>query len=228
LRGLMPVFHASRSINSSSLFTSQLSKNSALQPSGCELCELFRTLDLYHDSINLGSANRLFFDPHIANDTKSSMRQMDLIRQPSAPTLSSDNGRSSFRKTIGIIHPEGRYEKFKPRVIKPNSIGYTIIRKWLWRCATGRCSDTSEPSKTCVPMRGENVLGFKLIDCRTREVVIAPDECSYVALSYVWGQNQAGWQGDGFPPTIDDSIVVTLELGFRYLCKCSGHPQIAR
>jgi hypothetical protein len=226
--GLVPIFHASRSPNSSLRSMSHLATNTAFQASDCELCELFRTLDLYHDSIDLGSANRLFFDPHITIDTQSSMRQMDLIRRPSAPTLSSDNGRSSFRKTIGIIHPEGRYEKFKPRLIKPDSIDYNIVRQWLWRCTTERCSDTSDSSKTCVPMRGENVFGFKLIDCRTREVVVAPEDCSYVALSYVWGQNQAGWQGDGFPPTIDDSIVVTLELGFKYLCKCNGRPQSAR
>ncbi|KAF2253321.1 HET-domain-containing protein, partial [Trematosphaeria pertusa] len=62
--------------------------------------------------------------------------------------------------------------------------------------------------------------GFKVIDCGTKSVIEAPEKCSYIALSYVWGGGQGSGQAhvEGiFPATIDDSIMVALALGFKYL-----------
>lgn len=51
-------------------------------------------------------------------------------------------------------------------------------------------------------------------------MIEAPEQCAYVALSYVWGTAQfpGPEKQDGqFPATIEDSIVVSLALGFEYL-----------
>jgi hypothetical protein len=54
------------------------------------------------------------------------------------------------------------------------------------------------------------------------EVVVAPQRCWYLALSYVWGNQkpsvvQIGEKLPSLPRTIQDAITATLKLGFRYL-----------
>ena len=59
---------------------------------------------------------------------------------------------------------------------------------------------------------------MKVIDCAERRVVPAPLDCVYIALSYVWGTNQACPSFDEkLPQTIEDSITTVLYLGYRYL-----------
>lgn len=79
------------------------------------------------------------------------------------------------------------------------------------------------------PRRGR-VLGMRLIDCETRTVVPAPErECTYAALSYVWGTSQNTSEGKpmsnschgelpaDLPNTIADAMLVALRLNIRYL-----------
>jgi hypothetical protein len=67
---------------------------------------------------------------------------------------------------------------------------------------------------------GEQLLGLKLIDCENKsssgveEVVEAPGNADYAALSYVWG-NTAGQTS--YAQTVSDAINVTKQLGLRYL-----------
>jgi hypothetical protein len=59
---------------------------------------------------------------------------------------------------------------------------------------------------------------MKVIDCVKRIIVPAPLDCVYIALSYVWGTNQACPSLEGrLPQTIEDSITTVLHLGYRYL-----------
>jgi hypothetical protein len=54
----------------------------------------------------------------------------------------------------------------------------------------------------------------------TRKVVPMAKACSYVALSYVWGNCLDDAPGlSVFPRTIEDALTVTQALGFEYLCK---------
>ncbi|PVH93280.1 hypothetical protein DM02DRAFT_465989, partial [Periconia macrospinosa] len=77
---------------------------------------------------------------------------------------------------------------------------------------------------------------FRVIDVVDGKVIFAPRGCSYVALSYVWG-NQPGnvraskthmkntadgesyleIPGEGVPQTVRDAISVTKMLGERFL-----------
>ena len=59
---------------------------------------------------------------------------------------------------------------------------------------------------------------LKVIDCVERMIVDAPPDCNYIALSYVWGANQACPSfKEKLPQTIEDSIPTVLHLGYRYL-----------
>lgn len=110
----------------------------------------------------------------------------------------------------------------------------SLIGDWLQTC--------NQQHENCVPAQTNGALrGLKVIDCIEECVISAPAACSYVALSYVWGENAGHEQfisprrrrkwstmlrrfsgGSDFkitnlPLTIQDSVEVTKLLGFRYL-----------
>ena len=84
----------------------------------------------------------------------------------------------------------------------------------------------------CAPKLEVHLKGLKVIDCPTRTVVYAPQNCKYLALSYVWGSLPtpestiplAETPGAHqvhlpriLPKTIEDSIILVKMLGYRYL-----------
>lgn len=81
--------------------------------------------------------------------------------------------------------------------------------------------------KQCRPQPCDSLRDLKVIDCYERTVVLAPESCQFVALSYVWGQPTQEAETidrpqfptliDLLPRTVEDSIVTTITLGFRYL-----------
>jgi hypothetical protein len=65
---------------------------------------------------------------------------------------------------------------------------------------------------------------MEVVDCETREVIKAPKDCKYLALSYVWGQptssrtvNEELVKDNQIPNIMNDAMQVVLCLGFRYL-----------
>lgn len=89
----------------------------------------------------------------------------------------------------------------------------SIFRKKFQSCATrhSSCSKWEQPL--------HQIIGLKVIDCRSRQVIEAPSDCGYVALSYVWGPPSLGTSDDlqDPPKTIADAISVTLGLGLAFL-----------
>ncbi|KAK1758101.1 heterokaryon incompatibility protein-domain-containing protein [Echria macrotheca] len=71
--------------------------------------------------------------------------------------------------------------------------------------------------ETCRPPERSSQLGIFLIDCATRAVIPAPEDCEYLALSYVWGNSATYATCDTFPPAVSDAMKVTTDLGYRYL-----------
>ncbi|OAG01971.1 HET-domain-containing protein, partial [Paraphaeosphaeria sporulosa] len=80
--------------------------------------------------------------------------------------------------------------------------------------------------RICTELHGDNCSGhkgyviqnFRLIDCSTGDVVAANKDEPYVALSYVWGEEEASAQEiHAYPKTIRDAIIATKELGYRWL-----------
>ncbi|KAK3361794.1 heterokaryon incompatibility protein-domain-containing protein [Lasiosphaeria ovina] len=103
------------------------------------------------------------------------------------------------------------------RKIERDKIDYSIISHWLSFCQ-------KRHEKLC-HRRGKN--GFRnltVIECATRKLVHLPGvEDDYVTLSYIWGPSPtAVWADktklpDPVPKVMDDTIAVTLALGFRFL-----------
>lgn len=99
------------------------------------------------------------------------------------------------------------------RRITPSSINFNRLKDLVEMCEKGhkRCHRVESSS---------NVSGLEVINTKTLEVVKAPDQCRYLALSYVWGKQA----GDGSvhdiqhcPPVINDAISVTNSMGYNYL-----------
>lgn len=108
----------------------------------------------------------------------------------------------------------------------PPLIGFHQIKGWIQDCeiSQGLSADKSEQSHASCRLEHHNpLISLRVIDCDTKKIVTAPDACTYVALSYVWGS--AGGSSDEanlvlpqtLPRTIEDSITVTKLLGYRYL-----------
>ncbi|RCI12223.1 hypothetical protein L249_0154 [Ophiocordyceps polyrhachis-furcata BCC 54312] len=61
---------------------------------------------------------------------------------------------------------------------------------------------------------------IRVVDVSDRRVVPCPDDCDYLALSYVWGgvvPEDGALESASLPPTIEDAITLTKALGRRYL-----------
>lgn len=106
-------------------------------------------------------------------------------------------------------------------------ISWPTIREKLDQCQRGhnRCQDKAERR---LPTE------FRVIDVDKRGIVKIPD-CSFVALSYVWGldantsmlkasrvtiadiMKEGGLNQSKIPQTIEDAMAVCTQLGFKYL-----------
>ncbi|KAH8803644.1 heterokaryon incompatibility protein-domain-containing protein [Xylogone sp. PMI_703] len=110
---------------------------------------------------------------------------------------------------------------FAARQLQASSIDFGVLKGWLAYC------DTHHPA-TCHKISGypQDIPGLRVIDCQTKSVIEAPDNCEFAALSYVWGSTYSkdmlesaarGALPQEVPATIDDAIQVVCKLGLRYL-----------
>jgi Heterokaryon incompatibility protein (HET) len=122
---------------------------------------------------------------------------------------SSSDGVTGF----GLLMPQNIGAE-SVRTVEQGTIDFEVPRAWLQFCGnnhTKRCRLEMQP----------DVPKLRFIDCRTRSIVPAQGQ-SYATLSYRWGEKD---QGGSFyeilpadiPLTIEDAILVTQLLGFRYL-----------
>lgn len=90
-------------------------------------------------------------------------------------------------------------------------VDFDLFRKWNEGC---------QKHDKCLPDEASDLERLKVIDCETRTVQTAPENCRFVALSYLWGP-QEDFAPQPLPAeqtrTIEDAITVTLRLGLRYL-----------
>ncbi|KAF8833636.1 hypothetical protein BDN67DRAFT_700068, partial [Paxillus ammoniavirescens] len=119
----------------------------------------------------------------------------------------------------GIREGGGEVSRALPlKKVDSTTADYDMIKGWL-----SRCDDLHHI--TCRPAWSEDLRKIKLIDVETRQVVIYPSSsCDYITLSYVWGgvKQRSYKLGDvlpaaSLPATIEDAMVVTRNLGKRYL-----------
>jgi len=97
--------------------------------------------------------------------------------------------------------------------VVPKRVSFASMRPYLEACKASH--------QSCEPETSPQLLNLRVIDCIDDTVVVAPIGCSFVALSYVWGGPSANSYVLGsqiaFPPTIEDAVSSTRELGYRYL-----------
>ncbi|KAF3039491.1 hypothetical protein E8E12_002208 [Didymella heteroderae] len=96
----------------------------------------------------------------------------------------------------------------------PRHIDLEQVKSWLLECETTH-------GQGCASTRQAPVLKLKVIDVERMQVVTAPDDCVFAALSYVWG-NGSDYPIDpnrleSSPQTIRQSILLVQSLGYRYL-----------
>ncbi|RDL41475.1 uncharacterized protein BP5553_01454 [Venustampulla echinocandica] len=115
------------------------------------------------------------------------------------------NGQTSQSKILG------------GQVVPEEGVNFDLIKSWLSRCE-------KHHGQRCAPERNDALRNIRLIDVDMRQVVSYPDNgyCSYLALSYMWGNTtqpsyNLGADIGQVPPTIEDAITVTKRLGERFL-----------
>ncbi|PMD13440.1 HET-domain-containing protein, partial [Hyaloscypha hepaticicola] len=82
---------------------------------------------------------------------------------------------------------------------------FSIVRAWLQLCSRNH-------EDSCISFEAPNIPGFQLLNCKTRKLEPYIAGTEYIALSY---KNEQGHSV--LPQTIEDTLKVTLELGFQYL-----------
>ncbi|KFA71931.1 hypothetical protein S40288_06728 [Stachybotrys chartarum IBT 40288] len=130
-------------------------------------------------------------------------------------------------KTTGFLalQPSGASQGCQVRALMPHTFDSTLAVEWITYCEKNhrtRCSRKTLPQ----------LHQFRVLDCRSRQIVDGPESCRYVALSYVWGKQYPSMPSSPMaqaasPATshghhcwekvIEDSIVVTKTLGLDYL-----------
>jgi ankyrin repeat protein len=101
------------------------------------------------------------------------------------------------------------------RIISPRTDGvFDLIRNQIKYCQNvhSDCTEDLDPL----------LARIRVLDCHTRRVIDAPDDCRYVALSYVWGDERYPSPKKDeivqfLPQTVEDSVAATIRLGYRYL-----------
>lgn len=111
------------------------------------------------------------------------------------------------------------WQRLDDKVIHP--VSATTINFDAIKAAVQLCRETHSTCHKSPP--GDNPF-LKLIDCETRQVVLANVHAygDYAALSYVWvqlhhGLKHIGALSQSLPATIEDAIQMTRRSGLRYL-----------
>lgn len=137
------------------------------------------------------------------------------------PVLRVHGDRNGFT----AIHRRGTPEPqvYAPQIISP-LLDLSLVRYWLHYC--------KDHHKRLCSLKTKGATELHLIDCRSLEVIPAPDQAIYTALSYVWGVPTATTdplkstllhRANGrrlpspLPAIIVDAISVTIGLGFHFL-----------
>jgi hypothetical protein len=166
-----------------------------LQESDCKLCRFLGTIGSGRVSSDDPRDEEAYLDLTLNRSHSTNAKFM---------TMSFNGGADD--KTLITIHSTKDNKKWHPPLIDPEVIDYGMLREIAAQCRLEH-SD-------CRPSSVPQLKGFKVIDCHLREVIAAPADCQYVALSYVWGKHT---DNGCFPVTIEDSFRVTKSMGYRYL-----------
>jgi len=97
----------------------------------------------------------------------------------------------------------------------PRRVDFEQVKTWVHACKLSH--------SLCTTNFSEGLESLRVIDCVTMNVIPAPKDCVYVALSYVWGDSatcnisRSSALLEQMPLTVKNSLDATLMLGYRYL-----------
>jgi hypothetical protein len=101
------------------------------------------------------------------------------------------------------------------RMIDPQRIDFILPKVWLDYCRTTHV--------LCNWRITDQIAGFRVINCCTREITTIQHDAPFIALSYLWGESLPG-DSTGCevlptpaPQTVEDAIIVAINLGIPYL-----------
>ncbi|KAM7210919.1 Heterokaryon incompatibility protein (HET) domain containing protein [Rhypophila decipiens] len=201
--------------NSESSFVMNLGSIVALKASHCRL-GLYHLRAFRADWVFTGMEREFFQDTNVlaVAPSKSTPKRLPFGKNWDMRDILRETGYLSQESLINT------QSVWKVRRLEPRVFDFTLLSTWMSYCDENhrtRCS-----RKTFSELRR-----FYVFDCRSREVVDAPDGCRYVALSYVWGKNDSSGSSvgpaspqnkrDRLEKVIEDSITVTQSLGLHYL-----------
>lgn len=118
-----------------------------------------------------------------------------------------------------IMEISGTKESFHGHQVQPE-VDPAMIKGWLNFCSHNHKTMCKQKLDPKLP------IDFRVIDCITRKIIFWKDitgKKQYITLSYVWGKanRDAIFQEGVFPQcvprTIEDSLLLTKKLGYRYL-----------
>lgn len=115
--------------------------------------------------------------------------------------------------SITVIGPNDD-QNLKGSILQPSHIRpecYGDLKKILSNCAHSH-DQTCRPISPCL-----GISGLKLIDVSSGRVIEAPERCEYLALSYVWGNQQHSNDPRAAPTVIRDTFQVADRLGVKYI-----------
>ena len=133
---------------------------------------------------------------------------------------------------IQLFPVQASEHHFLGRLINPQSIQPTLVRRWIDRCHAKHVKHRCTIEKSS---RFQEIAGIlTCIDVEKCQLVQAVGEFNYVALSYVWAKREtpvlksnqiASWMSPGgltpiipqLPDAIQDAIDLTAKIGERYL-----------
>jgi hypothetical protein len=216
---------------------------SELEASVCSLCQLFasvaptkaeplfpwmgkRTAPL---NLRAFSARRVFLGRDANKFVRDDVTLLGVVQIDDKDALSDDDDAyikmDKWLSETGYLFPdptEPDISRFGLRSIRPTSFDVEFAKNCIAYCREKHGTTCNES------VAGVNAtLCLRVIDCKTRRVIIAPPDCSYAALSYVWGASapEPMKEGktadtatlDGCPKIVSDGIEATLKIDFQYL-----------
>lgn len=173
-----------------------------------------------------------------AYNTRSSVPKYQVTRQVGIALWSEcgefrPNNREHRIQVLADISSNNYSAKLNlGRRVEPSRVNIGLLKRWITACV---CIHGA----ICNPTKYETTRRFtlRLVDVRRRCIVIAPDDCEYVALSYTWGDpmknkhlkltgetlrwlQSEGALSDGnedIPTTIKDALYIADLLQEKYL-----------
>lgn len=117
------------------------------------------------------------------------------------------------RRYLAVMKTRGDSLPLTARKIRPSSIDFDELHALITHCRISH--------KVCHKgSSSDNLPGLRVIDITTRTVIRAPDWCTYLALSYAWGECKDDSHANNLmdpPPVIEDAIQFAISMGYKYL-----------